>query len=206
MKNITTKCVVLGHKNFGESHKLIFLYSEDLGKIKVIAKGARKITSKFTGHLETLNLCLISLYFGPHSIIVQEIQTIKNFQSTKESLSKLTSAIQISEITNQLVYENQNIDDLLSLLEDCTLYIKSSSKPELIATSYIIKLLDKIGVIPDFREVSSNLSGKYLKFLQFLKTQPLSEIEKIKLTPTEKIEISDIIEKIVERETQTKFH
>lgn len=206
MKNLTTKGIILGHRNFGESDKLIFLYSEDLGKIKTIAKGSRKITSKFTGHLETLNLCNISLYFGPKNIIIQEIQTIRNFRSQKENLETLTSALQISEITNQLIYENQNIEELLPLLEISIHHINNSSKPDLIAISYIVKLLDKMGLIPDFKEVNTKLEEKYLKFLNFIKTRPLSEIENIKLTKEEKIIIQGVIQNIIERETQSKFH
>ncbi len=206
MKNLTTKCIVLGHKIFGESHKLIFLYSEELGKIKAIAKGARKVNSKFTGHLETLNICNMSLYFGPKNIIIREIETIKNFRSQGENLNKLISALQISEITNQLIYENQNIEKLFPLLETSIYHINNSSKPKLISISYVIKLLDKIGLMPDFKEINTKLEKKYKKFLQYIKTQELKEIEKIKLTKEEKNKIQTIIQKIIEREIQSKFH
>ena len=32
MKNANTKAVILGHQNFGQYDKLVFLYSENLGK------------------------------------------------------------------------------------------------------------------------------------------------------------------------------
>jgi len=70
MKRATTIAIVLGSKNFMESDKIVHLYSEDLGKIRAIAKGARRITSKFVGHLETLNLVTASLYFGPKNTIL----------------------------------------------------------------------------------------------------------------------------------------
>ena len=41
MKTATLKCIILGHKNFSDKDKLVFLYNEELGKLRVIAKGAR---------------------------------------------------------------------------------------------------------------------------------------------------------------------
>ena len=97
MRNISEKCVILGHKNFNESDKLVFLYSDKFGRIKAIAKGARKITSKFTGHLETLNICFVTLYFGPRNIIITELSQdeenikIKNTFSLCKSVEMQTT-------------------------------------------------------------------------------------------------------------------
>ena len=118
MKSQSSTCIIIGHKNLGESDKVIHLYSEEFGKIRVIAKGARKITSKFTGHLETLNICNVLIYFGPKNIILNEINTLKNFKEIREDLEKLKCALIISEVVNQLVYENQKIENLIQLIEE----------------------------------------------------------------------------------------
>ena len=46
-----TSAFVLGRENKNNQDILFTLYTKDLGKIKAIAKSARKITSKLTGHL-----------------------------------------------------------------------------------------------------------------------------------------------------------
>lgn len=196
MKNFTTKCVILGHKDFGEYHKLIYLYSDELGKIKVIAKGARKITSKFTGHLETLNICTASLYFGPRNIILTEIITTKSFKKIREELSKLNGALRIAELTNKIVYENQTFDDLIQLLEESLKAIIDCDKTALITTSYAIKLLTKAGNVPNYKDNAGNsdLAEKYLKFFEFVKNRSFKEIGKIQLSPNEETEISNHLE------------
>ena len=118
MKNLNTKAIILGSKNIGESDKLVFLYTNELGKIKVIAKGARKITSKFTGHLETLNTCTVSLYFGKYKTIIQEIITQDIGTNSDTNFNKATGALQIAEITNQMLFENQSIEKLFELIEE----------------------------------------------------------------------------------------
>lgn len=197
MKNSSINCVILGHRDFTENDRLIFMYCEEFGKIKVIAKGARKITSKFTGHLETLNFSLAGIYFGPHNIILQEIITIKNFKKIRDRLDTLSAAMQIAKITNKILYENQKIEKLMELLSQTMQHLSSSSKTALTAQSYIMKIFDRSGLIPDFKEIHGNLEQKYLKLFHFLKTQPLNQIEKISLDQQEKETVNQVMEKIV---------
>lgn len=202
MKSKNSKCIILGNKAYGEFHKLVFLYSKEFGKIKAIAKGARKINSRFTGHLETLNICETSLYFGPRNIILTEIQTIRSPQEIRLDIQKLSHALQIAEITNKIVYENQHFQELDKLLEQTIDKLNYSNKPQLISQSYIIKLLDLLGLIPDFRELESNIEEKYLKFFNYLKYESLHKIEKIKLSQEENNIIAKITGKVIEREIQ----
>ena len=196
IKSISITGVILGNKNFGDYHKLIFIYTEELGKIKAIAKGARKITSKFTGHLETMNLAKISLYFGPKNIIITEISTLKALKDIRENFEKITQILEIAEITNKMIYEKQSLYKLTELIEQTIEQFKKTRKPRQIKQGYQIKLLDKIGLIPDFKSIKTNLDTKYLKFLNFLKEKPLSEIEKIKLEKEEEKKINEIIDKL----------
>ena len=205
MRNISEKCVILGHKNFNESDKLVFLYSDKFGRIKAIAKGARKITSKFTGHLETLNICFVTLYFGPRNIIITELSQDEENIKIRENLEALSGALQIAEITNQLLFEGQGLENLFKLIEKTLIHLSETKKPELIALAYIVKLLDKTGFLPDFKETKVNLSIKYLKFLEYLKKEPLTKIEKINLTSQEKKHITEFLKSWIEQETNKSF-
>lgn len=201
MKTAKTTSVILGHKNFGELHKLIYLYSAEFGKLRVIAKGARKITSKFTGHLETLNICDAEIYFGPKNIILTEISTISSSKKIRKNLEKMKNALKIAEISNKLIHENQNYDNLLELMKETINYLNNSAKSSLIADSYIIKLLDKIGIIPNFKS-----KEKYSKIFQFIKTNPLKEIEKINLSKEDEQKIKKLIKRILEYEIEKPIH
>ena len=88
MRAQNTELIILGHKNIGEADKLIFAISKEFGKIKFIARGSRRIKSKFHGHLETLNIVNAQIYFGPHSILLTEINTISNSKELRINLNK----------------------------------------------------------------------------------------------------------------------
>lgn len=197
MKSISINCVILGHRDFTENDKAIFMYTEEFGKIKVIAKGGRKITSKFTGHLETLNFAMAEIYFGPRNIILKEIITIKNFKKIRDNLERLSAAIQIAEITNHILYENQKLDNLMGLLTETLQQLSISNKPSLTSQAYVIKILDQSGLVPDFKTIVSNLEQKYLKFFHFLQTQPLNAIDRIILSEKENEIINQVIKKIM---------
>lgn len=202
MKNFSTLAIILGHKNFGEADKLIFLYSQELGKIKVIAKGSRRINSKFSGHLETLNIVEALLYFGPKNIILTEINTVKNFSKLAQSdLEKIMYSLQIAEITNKLIYENQNLNNLMELIENTLDHLQNCNKHRLITQSYIIKLLDKIGYIPDFTQINTKMEEKYLRFFNFIQKESLNKIAKIKLSKEEENKIQTITSKLLQTAT-----
>lgn len=207
MKNLETKCIVLGSRNLGEKDKIVFIYSDKIGKIRVVAKGARNINSKFNGHLEILNHATVSLYFGPKNIILREITTERNLLKTSPRLEILSSGLQIAEITNQIIFENQSLENLEKLLRITSKTLIISKKPSLIAFAYIIKLLDKYGIIPDFKTTKTSLPEKYCKFLHYLKEKSLSEIENVFLTKEETNYIKNFLKKIIEEQTKkTLFH
>lgn len=208
MKNATITGFILGSRNLGENDKTIFIYNTELGKIKATAKGCRKITSKFTGHLETLNKIKASIYFGPRNIILTEITDTRI--SRNVDFNHLKCRLQIAELTNQLVFESQIIEGLNRLLEETLRYLDTSEKTSLLTLAYIIKLLDKTGLVPDFEdfvvsESQQKIATKYLKFINYAKEKSFFDIEKISLSEAEEAFLQNILKRIIERETGRKF-
>jgi DNA repair protein RecO len=180
------------------------MYNEDLGKIKVIAKGARKITSKFTGHLETLNICTVSLYMAPRNIILTEIIADKNFIRIKRNLASVESALQIAEITEKILFENQVIDNLIRLIEKSIIHLGKTEDPSIIAISYIIKVLDRSGFLPDL-EKSRILNKEQLKIIKFIRKNSLSEIEALKISQEDGKKLKQFTKKVLEHQTEKTF-
>ena len=186
MKNLTTDCIILGHRNLGENDKAIFLYTEKMGKLRTIAKGSRKLTSRFTGHLETLNFCTVELYFGPHQTLITEIANSKNILKEVSDLKTINAALKIAEITNKYIFEEQKVENLIPLLiETLEKISQNKEKTELIKNAYIIQLLDKVGIIPDFKENNFDIKEKYIKFFNYLRTRSLNDINCINLKSEE---------------------
>lgn len=174
------------------------MYSEELGKIKAYAKGGRKILSKFIGHIETLNIAEVSLYFGPQNIIITEISSNETLLKKAEKLETFQSALKIAEIANALLFEEQKYENLISLMRKAIIHLMTSKKPHLIYTAFAIKLMDKLGIVPDFKDSTMHISDKYIKFFEFIKAKTFTEIEKIKTTREEDGYISKYLNKLLD--------
>lgn len=56
MKQLTTKGIVLRRTNFGEADRIITVLTTDEGKIRLLAKGVRRIKSKLAGGIELFSI------------------------------------------------------------------------------------------------------------------------------------------------------
>jgi DNA repair protein RecO (recombination protein O) len=70
-RSFRTEAVVLRHSDWGEADRMLWLYSRELGKVRVIAKGVRKMRSRKAGHLEPMHAILAR----PHLLIVTQADT-----------------------------------------------------------------------------------------------------------------------------------
>ncbi len=61
MATYQTNAIVLKREDIFEADRLYHLYTENFGKVRVIAGGVRKIKAKLTGHLEPFNLIWVEL-------------------------------------------------------------------------------------------------------------------------------------------------
>ncbi len=60
MKQLVTTGIVLARTDYGEADRILTLLTPDLGKVRVIAKGVRRIKSKLAGGIELFSVSNIS--------------------------------------------------------------------------------------------------------------------------------------------------
>lgn len=215
-QQLKIKGFILGSKTIGEKDRYVFIYAKDLGKIKAVALGAMKPSSKFTGLLETLTLANLDLYQGPKSMIITEVKTEKIYKQIRADFTKIRSALLIAKVINDLTLEHENIPNLFPLINETLTEIElqnDESKILLISLSFILKFLDITGLLPDFKHHSFNqeeyhgktLDHKYIKLLSFLREKPVSATGQIAIKKEEEILIKDIIKDIIENETDREL-
>jgi DNA repair protein RecO (recombination protein O) len=207
-KQIKTRGIVLGSKTLGEADRLLFIFTRDHGKIKAIAKGAAKPTSRFIGNTETLSLCSFELYQSPRTTMVTDLKLEKSFsKSIHKDLEKTTNALLIASLADQMLEETEPSIEIFELLtETLSELAKSENKSLLITTTFIVKFLNILGFFPDLKNVDTYhtpLTQKNKRLLNYLSTRPYSEILKIKLTQEETAETKNLVRILIENETNT---
>ncbi len=111
-----TKGIVMGSRPFDETGKLVTIFTSDYGKIRVIAKGAKRPTSRFGGRVETFTLLELLIAEGRNLDILSQCETIESFQKLRESADGLRIGFYFIRVINAATVEGQKNSDLFRLL------------------------------------------------------------------------------------------
>ena len=112
-----TEAIVLQRINLSESHLIITLFTRDLGKVKCVAKGARKIKSRYGGRFEPFT-CLNIIYSGKEHqnlYTLNHCDTIKSLYNLREDYARLTTGCYFTEIITSFTREAEKNEELFHL-------------------------------------------------------------------------------------------
>ena len=87
-----SKGIVLRSIRYGEADRILDLYTQDKGLVSTIAKGIRRIKSRFGGRLEPLSCVDFLAYEGRTLDTITQVEVLRSFHSVRESLIRLQTA------------------------------------------------------------------------------------------------------------------
>lgn len=104
-----TQGVVLRTRRMGETSKLVTLYTEGYGKLKVTAKGARRPKSKFGGALEPLVEVQVVCYVRDDRDLqtLTDAEVVRVYASLSRDLERLSYASAGCEMVERLTIEHE---------------------------------------------------------------------------------------------------
>ena len=139
LKGIITRCT-----NYKESDRIFTLISDD-GIMKFIARGAKKPSSKLSGHIEPLNY--VALYYRPSKSLnsVSQVESIHSFLEIKKEYNLILKAQYMMELAESLFSENDDNSSILSLLINTLRNIHNSKIPTLDILIFEFELLKHQG-------------------------------------------------------------
>jgi DNA repair protein RecO (recombination protein O) len=143
------EALVLRHSDWGEADRLLSLYTRELGKVRAIAKGVRKIRSRKAGHLEPFTRVTLQLARGRDLLIVTQAETVEAYQPLRESLLLTGYASYVIELVDRFTYEEGENYTLYVLLADTLARLASGDSPWLVVRYYEVRLLDILGFRPE---------------------------------------------------------
>ncbi len=99
-----TEAVVLRSINQGETSKILTLYSREFGKVSVMARGARKMKSRFGALLEPLNHLAVVFYRkeGRDLQYLSQADLLDSFPGIKAQLENTTLAMAVCELLDKV--------------------------------------------------------------------------------------------------------
>lgn len=108
MTELYTEAFVLDKEDFKEHDGMVHLYTEELGKVSVRARGLKKILSKSSAHLEPLNFVrvrLIHMKSGYYQVIDVLPHDEISVREKKERLEKYYLLLAMATFINCMTYE-----------------------------------------------------------------------------------------------------
>jgi DNA repair protein RecO (recombination protein O) len=145
---LRVEAIVLRHSDWGEADRLLWLFTQEMGKIRALAKGVRKIRSRKAGHLEPFTRVSLLLAKGRDMPLVTQADTVEAYLSLREDLAGITYASYVVELLDRFTYEEGENLALYRLLADSLLRLAQEQDRELVIRYYEIRLLDLVGFRP----------------------------------------------------------
>ncbi len=149
-----TKAIVLKSYKLGEADKIVKLFSGNRGIIDAVAKGSRKIKSKFGGRLELFNFVDLELSEGKTLDIITSAEILRNFKNIPLDFNKFLFCQMISEIVLRTHLKgSDDSSTLFKLMYVCFNEIDSIisgdiCEVEKVAAFFLAKFLKITGYIP----------------------------------------------------------
>jgi DNA repair protein RecO (recombination protein O) len=110
-----TDGLILHHSDFGEADRLLTVFTPRLGRLRLLAKGARKLTSRKAGHVEPFTYVHLLVARGRNLDIVSQAETLESFRPLREDLERASQAYYVAELINSFVEEGDENQPLFDL-------------------------------------------------------------------------------------------
>ena len=145
---IKTEAVVLSKMNYRDSSSIASLFTDELGKISVIVKGARSSKSKYGKIVDPINYLSVIIY-KKESREVQLLSgadIIEHYPEIKNNLGKLTYAYGVVELIKNLIAENEVNNKLFkAVIKILARLNKAEELPEITFGRFLFYFLKEIG-------------------------------------------------------------
>lgn len=145
-----TDAVVLNSFDFGESDRIIAFCTRDFGKIKGVAKGARRSRKRFVGKLDPP--CLVSLVFFHNDssdlVRIEEVSLMEAYNDLKADITILSEACYLLELTSEMTREGVISKGVYELLVVFLRMLGEDQYRSVALRFFEIKLLTLLGIMP----------------------------------------------------------
>ncbi len=115
-RSYSTEAIVLKRSDLGEADRILTLFTPHKGKVHVIAKGVRRITSKRAGHLELLSHSQLQMALGRSLDIVTQAETREGFLHLRSELWHMTCGFYLAELVDRFIEDHTQHFNVYNLL------------------------------------------------------------------------------------------
>jgi len=140
--------IVLRRQRWGEADRLLTVFTRELGKVRVVAKGVPKTQSRKAGHLEPFMQTTMVLAQGRDWWVITQAETVNGFFSLRADLEMTGYAAYVIELMDKFTYEDGPNAPLYRLVTETLLRLEAGDPLFVVSHFYELRLLDLMGFRP----------------------------------------------------------
>lgn len=148
MKLYRDRGIVLRTHKLGEADRIITILTRDHGKVRAVAKGVRRTSSRFGARLEPFSHVDLQLYEGKNLDIVTQVETIHPFGLTlARDYASYAGASAMVEMAGKIAWDEKVAEpgQFRLLLGALASMANAERHPDLTMSSYLLRSLSLAG-------------------------------------------------------------
>jgi DNA repair protein RecO (recombination protein O) len=172
LRSLKVEAVVLKKKDLLNNDVLISLFTQDLGRLTVFAKGIKKITSRRSSHLQTGNLINIIISHKNERYHLQESELLSGFSELKKDEKKVSNLYSFLFVLERLLPEQQREEKAYNLTKNFLIDLSKSTQPNSVAAKYLSDIMMQLGYLdkkvsyPELKSLIEEIINEKIPLLQ----------------------------------------
>jgi DNA repair protein RecO (recombination protein O) len=143
-----TDAIILRRTDFGEADRLLTVFTPEMGKLRLLAKGVRKTTSRKAGHVELFMLTDMLVAQGRTWDIISQAEVVESYRGLREDLDKASQAYYLAELLDRFAEEHDPNAPLFELLALTLARLSHENDPFVALRYFELHLLTLTGFQP----------------------------------------------------------
>ncbi|HKY89044.1 MAG TPA: DNA repair protein RecO [Candidatus Limnocylindrales bacterium] len=144
-----TDAIVLSRFELGEADRVLTLLTPHFGKLKAIARGVRKPSSRLGGSLEPFAELHLLLARGRTFDVVTQVSIEHAWLHLREQLGPTAVAWYVAELADRAIEERHEALAIYSLLRRAYVLLDAGMAEGRVARWFEMRLADELGIQPE---------------------------------------------------------
>jgi DNA repair protein RecO (recombination protein O) len=168
---IDTKAIVLRTYNLAEADKIVVLLTRDGGVVRAVARGAKRLRSKFGAGLEPLTLIALSYYEreGRELVTLQRAEILRSLFRMSGNTQALTELAYMTQLILDFAPPNEPNERLFRMMRACIEALEDPTHElQLVVTYFEVWMLKLAGFFPSIEgcaDCGASLLGSETAYL-----------------------------------------
>ncbi|TMF27344.1 MAG: DNA repair protein RecO [Chloroflexi bacterium] len=143
------EAIVLKTNDFAEADRILVLFTRHFGKVRVVAKGIRRATSRMAGHAEPLTHATYQLARGRELDVLTGAEARAIYPDMRDDLALIAAGWYVAELVDRFTADRVPSAPLFDLLETALRALDAGIAAPVVCRWFDLHVLDRSGFRPE---------------------------------------------------------